>query len=144
MAWINKHYAHSEEWYGPLPNKEGESCGNTLLANLRLGPKNQVLEQLNPNWELRAMGYESEPQWLTVKNKRIGRPTNCKAGTSEEMRKWGLVGLYLIADSNQSLGEFGREVDTDELQEEVISGLRPARKPFVPDVPMMKNPYGDK
>jgi hypothetical protein len=144
MAWITKHYERSEEWYGPLPNKRGENCGNAALKNLRLGSGGIVLQQYNPSWELRTMGYESEPEWLDVKNKRIGRPTDCPAGKSDEMRQMGMVGLYLIEDSNMSLGQFGREVDTDELQEEVVSGQRAPLKPFKPDVPMMKDTYGNK
>lgn len=109
MAYIIR-YVCDTEWSGPYPDKAGEFCGN------------------DPN-----------PARVLGENVRIGRPANCASGTSEEMAARGFVGLYLVADSTGYKGKDARDVDTDILQEEVVTGERSPLRPFVPDVPMKKH-----
>ena len=104
-----------EDWKGPFPNKAGEFCGNASLEGLVLASdKKTVLST-------RIRGK--------VDNLRIGKPSSCPAGTSEEMAARGNVGLYAIRD--EPLEDGAVAVDTDELMEDVVTGKKSASKPFV-------------
>lgn len=101
MAYIKKFPWNNGLWSGPFPNKRGEFCGN-----IQSGEK------------------------FDATHFRTGRPSNCASGTSKQMSDWGFVGLYLIADSLIGQDGYGemREVYTDMLCEEVVSGQRAPRQ----------------
>lgn len=106
-----------EFWNGPFPNKAGEFDMN-----------------VHPKW------VRHEPPKGRIYGKCAAR-AGC---SSAELHAKGYVGLY--CDHDIPLIEIGmantkeiREVDTDVLQEAVVSGERPARVPFVPGVTM--NPF---
>jgi hypothetical protein len=111
MAYISKLLSPDEVWRGPYPNKAGEFCGNIGLSDPDLGRD-------------------------VLKTKRLGAPSSCLAGTSIELQAKGMAGLYLLKDQTYLGGYESREVDTDVLCEEVVTGQRPPNKPFLPGVPM--------
>lgn len=90
------------EWRGPYPNKVGEFCGNE-----------------HPD-ESSFRGHD--------KGFRIGLPSSCEAGTSEEMELWGFAGIYMDADKTLAPGDIA--VDTDMLRESVVTGDREPEVPF--------------
>lgn len=105
---------------GPYPSSVGDFCGNTLKSSLTIAKDGvTILERAS----LSRFGFE------TTTGLRIGRPSNCPAGTSEEMLANGYVGLYLTEE--KTLGPHEVAVDTDVMQEEVVSGQRKARKPLI-------------
>jgi hypothetical protein len=128
MAYIIKDRGQ-EKWRGPYPNKAGEFCGNDERKNLRV----------TADGTIEAVAGAEYGGWHSAKSRRIGRPSNCKMGTSEEMAAQGFVGIYLTADNPHAAVGVVRDVDVDVLQEEVVSGQRPASKPFRPDAPMVSS-----
>lgn len=80
MAYMTK------DGKGPHPNKAGEYYGN----------------------HRKGSQYCTDEATLAIV--RFGRPRPCKAGTTEEMEKRGLVGLYLKED--QKLGPDDVEIPT--------------------------------
>jgi len=81
---------------GPYPNKKGEYCGNHYPRSLSF--RNTI----------------ETKEWLSIM--RFGRPRPCEAGTTEELERQGLVGLYLKRD--EPLSEDEIEVPTPEEMKE--------------------------
>ncbi len=133
MAYIARTFEESTDWYGPCPNRAGEFCGNTQKSNLRVAPDGSVLETFT------SISFHTDDNgWKEASNLRIGKPSKTKSHSSEEMEAEGCVGLYLIADSTSSMFN-GREIDTDVLMEEVVSGQHEPVRPLVLDVLMRKD-----
>ena len=124
MAYIARHSIENTEWHGPCPDEAGEFCGNIGRNEIRLEDNSKAIQ-----------GME---------NKRVGRPSDCEAGLSDELIAEGFVGLYLINDSRADIVDHNlcRKVDTDILQEEVVSGQRPPLRSFNPGVPMVDHSCG--
>jgi len=121
MARIIKTLSTDKKWHGPCPDKSGEFCGNSHKSQLTITPEGIVTNIRS------EVGREQE--LIPETNKRIGKPSNCKAGSSQKMEDDGYVGLYLINNSVCNIGTY-REIETDALQEEVVSGQRPPAIPF--------------
>lgn len=82
---------------GPYPNMAGEYCGNYFPG-------------APPAWchdETREQAAEKERQYLA--RMRFGLPRGCMAGTTEQMKAEGWVGLYLKEDSDS--GSMDGDVD---------------------------------
>ena len=116
MAYIIK---VSGKWLGPCPNKKGEFCINWEVGNTRLRREELEYEKF----------VEHEFLGNFLNNKRQGRPSKSESGTSEQKKWRGFVGLYLAEDT--PVDSSAIEVDTDVLDEEVVSGQRQPLKPFV-------------
>ena len=135
MAYIMK---LGDKWTGPHPNKAGECCGNMPQNNLSISPDGTITylyEGFKDHFHFfkkcwpASLLQESERAWKEVENLRAGKPMSCSAGTSEKMTKMGFVGLYLVSDQSDRLHKT-KEVDTDVLQEKIVSGQHSALKPF--------------
>lgn len=135
MAYIVKINSDKEKWYGPCSNKTGEFCGNAIKDDLEIAPNGTVLN-CRRRHHFRYPYHEMSEDITPVK--RIGKPSNCKGGSSKQMAKQGFVGLYLLHDHPLNFPDKEREVDTDVLLEEVVTGQRRAKKPFRPNVPIEK------
>lgn len=81
MAYMKK------DGKGPYPNKAGEYCGNHFPG----------LPPLYANDTAPQQAAENQKRHLATM--RFGRARGCKAGTSEEMKAEGWVGLYKKEDS---------------------------------------------
>lgn len=99
--------AYMSHGKGPYPNKTGEFCGNYLPGSFPIRLLHQTQEEAD----------QHQREWLA--HMRIGRPSNCAAGSSGEMAAKGWVGLYLKEDCN--LHDWEVPVDTDELSENYVS-----------------------
>lgn len=75
------------------PRHIGEYCGNHCLNS----------QPTCFNYQTQDEADRSQKEFLS--RMRFGLPRPCKAGTSEEMKKIGYVGLYLLKDSNLSSNE---------------------------------------
>lgn len=116
MAHVIKKYKGG--YRGPYPSRVGDFCGNGERRMMEIADDGiTIIKRSGPP----LSGCD-------VGRFRIGRPSDCKAGTSDEMATQGFVGVYLAAEREPLSSEI--EVDTDELQEEVVSGQRAALKPF--------------
>lgn len=129
MAYIKQ--LTNGQWFGPLANKAGEWNTNGSLDNLRI-EDGMVTAHYDEGTD------PMDARWVEYPNPtlRAALPSSCPGGTSEQVAKMGLVGLYLMEDDAGPLAADRREIDTDVLHEDVVSGRRPPRKPFIPDVPM--------
>ena len=105
MAYISKNPI-SGKWGGPYPHKAGDFIGNVKV--------DEVSDEQRRNF-------------------RIGDPSSCKTGDSSQLKQNGYAGLYLKHDKATVVGSYV-EVDTDVLQEDVVTGKRAPLKPF-------KSPY---
>ena len=101
--------AHLVGTKGPYPDKAGEFCGNhhpdfeaTPLLSLHETPR-----------------QAQQRQFMYLLGMQFGKPSNCKAGTSEEMAARGYVGLYLKED--RKLLSWETSIETNELTEAVVS-----------------------
>lgn len=129
MAYIAKILKTDIEWRGPFPNKAGEFCGNVHKDSLRVSQDGIVIE-------IKSGDIELNNAWHSVSNFRAGRPSSTLAKTSEEMEKEGYLGLYLISDLIGFSNRFNKEVETDILLEDVVTGQRKPLYPFNPQVSM--------
>jgi hypothetical protein len=85
------------EWTGPYPHHAGDYCGNYHPDSQSFASKSV------------------DKAWLA--KMRFGLPRPCAAGSTEEMKAQGLVGLYLREDEKR-LFDWEREIPTpDELKE---------------------------
>lgn len=135
MAYIAKLFVTDSEWYGPCPNKIGEFCGNAHRDDLEITLEGLIRKHGSLMKGLE--GYEGVGN-TPITNKRIGRPATCPNGSSERMAELGYVGIYLTKDHSLTFPEKEREVDTDLLEEEVVSGQRIPLRPLDPNIPMEK------
>ena len=98
MAYYGR-TTNRDSWAGPHPDRAGEWCGN-----------------IKPG----------EKSWNHV---YTGRPAAKTKQESDRLFDLGHRGLYLIQDhSNLEANDTRWPLDTDVLTEEVVSGIRPARK----------------
>ncbi len=109
------------ESFRPLPSKKGDFCGNVLREAVFFASDGVTV--IGHKWSFSYLRLADK----TVKF-RIGKPEASPCGSSSDMEAQGYIGLYLEEDQPPILDE--QEVDTDELQEEVVSGQRVAQKPF--------------
>ncbi len=103
--------AHTIKGKGPYPDKAGEFCGNHKPGCLAILLAGESIKDADCRWA----------KWL--EDVRFGDPSDCKAGTSKEMKAKGWVGLYLKED--RSLFDWEKPVDTDELTEAVVTLTTP-------------------
>lgn len=98
MAYYGR-ATNRDSWAGPHPDRAGEYCG--LIK-------------------------EGEP---IPEGRRLGKPGASSAQESQDIFVGGWRGLYLIRD-HVDLGKSDTKwpLDTDVLTEEVVSGIRSARK----------------
>ncbi len=96
--------AYKTEDGGPYPNLAGEFCGNHDPTTI---PQSYETEQ------------DRKDEQARLNRMRFGKPSHCKAGTSEELAARGVVGLYLKED--RELLYFETPVDTNELTEAVVT-----------------------
>lgn len=121
MARIIYSSLSDKKWIGPFPNKAGEFCLNVLQRDIILDEDGTtVISSRRPLTSLRLDDKKVEP--------KIGPPSSCLEGTSEQMSARGYAGLYLKED--QPVLEDEEDVDTDIFHEEVVTGKRPPNKPF--------------
>ena len=92
---------------GPYPNKAGEFCGN-------YSPWEWACCSL---YGTQLQADKRQRDWLA--SKRLGKPSSCQAGTSDEMAAQGYVGAYLNEDCNLHDGDVA--VETDELIEAYVT-----------------------
>ena len=99
--------AHLVGTKGPYPDKAGEFCGNHSPGSLPIRSFFETAEEAAPR----------QREYLA--RMRFGRPSNCDAGTTEEMVARGYVGLYLKEDCE--LLSWETPTETDELTEDYVS-----------------------
>ena len=102
--------AHIIHGVGPYPDKAGEFCGNHL-------PGRGLFYSF---WESRESQERDQKSHLA--RMRFGKPSSCKAGTSEEMAANGWVGLYLKED--RKLLSWETPFETDALTEAVVASIK--------------------
>lgn len=128
MAYIAFSEGSDGEWHGPIPNKKGEWCGNRHPSKCCGAAA----------WPTGLSDHEDDrsPESESDQENRFyhGRPGRCPAGTSEELSKQGYIGLYLNEDRPIVSHSKFLEIDTDALLEDVVSGQRPAERPFDPQL----------
>ena len=122
MAFIAKIAPRDKKWRGPFPDKAGEFCGNHVLKD-----------------EDKVHTFTDMPCTINHANSKVyvGKPSSCVGLTSNEMSKKGFVGLYLKADDPSAHDGYAEcmTVNTDNLQEAVISGEKLPDHVFNPPVP---------
>lgn len=99
--------AYSYRGKGPYPNKAGEFCGNHRLDEQFLCAVNEGYADAEKRNRLYLAGMH------------FGKPSKCKAGSSEEMAAMGFVGLY--AKCGRMLYDWETAIDCEELSEEHVS-----------------------
>lgn len=106
--------AHMIDGKGPYPDKAGEFCGNHLPGSPPCLAFNETPREAERH----------QREWLS--RMRFGKPSRCKAGSSEEMAADGCVGLYLKED--RPLRGMEIAMDTKELQD-LVRPVRPWARP---------------
>ena len=115
--------AHLSDGKGPYPDKAGEFCGNHHPDSLPTPMLHETPEQSKRHHD----------EYLA--KMRFGKPSNCEAGTSEEMAGRGWVGLYL--KENRELLSFETPVETDKLTEDRVTGALTGAAPKTTDDPSL-------
>jgi hypothetical protein len=123
MAFIQK---FKDAWTGPYSNKAGEFVYDRRIDDLKVDENGRII-QSHELFQM-SMWWEDRDNW------RVG------AASKEGGQESGFVGVYLISDEEDQKGDWeNRNVDTDVLTEEVVSGLQSPSRPFDPKL-LTENP----
>jgi len=85
---------YESEWNGPYPHHAGDYCGNHKYGMIH----NYHTMFCRGQWRKEKRAYE---MWLS--KMRFGIPHSCCAGTADQLKAKGVVGLYLNRDSKSTI-----------------------------------------